>query len=134
MSDVRCHVKDNVRDDGRDKNIEAFIIFYDTASYKHYGREVGIFDSLTLVAALHCNVATQRTLPLDRPISAATMLRSLVTAFVLFPQDSCQSGSGRTDPTFFSLTVLSVLSVSSVFPYFHGLPKQSSATIVHCCA
>ena len=48
MSDVRCHVRDNVRDDGRDngrdKNIEASIILYDTASYEHYGREVGIFS------------------------------------------------------------------------------------------
>ena len=44
MSDVRFHVRDNVRDHGKDKNIEAFIILYDTASYKHYGREVGMFS------------------------------------------------------------------------------------------
>ena len=52
MSDVRCHV----RDDGRDKNIEASIILYDTASYKCYGREVGIFNQPYPC----CRVALQR--------------------------------------------------------------------------
>ena len=60
MSDVRCHVRDNVRDNGRDngrdKNIEASIILYDTASYKCYGREVGIFNQPYPC----CRVALQR--------------------------------------------------------------------------
>ena len=57
MSDVRCHVRDDVRDNGKDKNIEESIILYDTASYKCYGREVGIFNQPYPCAALRCNVA-----------------------------------------------------------------------------
>ena len=56
MSDVRCHVRDNVRDNGRDKNTEASVILYDTASYKCYGREVGIFNQPYPC----CRVALQR--------------------------------------------------------------------------
>ena len=36
--------------------IEAFIILYDTASYKHYGREVGMFNQPYPC----CRVALQR--------------------------------------------------------------------------